>query len=65
MSDIILSKYQKDIIEGFKNTKNNMLINALAGTGKTYILTELSNLISTYSVFVAFNKSIQEELGFI
>ena len=62
MSDIVLSKYQKDIIDGFKNTKGNMLINALAGTGKTYILTELSKLISTYSVFVAFNKSIQEEL---
>lgn len=62
MSEIMLSEYQKNIINGFKTTKGNMLINALAGTGKTYILTELSKLVSTYSVFVAFNKSIQEEL---
>lgn len=62
MSTIKLSQYQQKIIDGFKKTKGNMLINALAGSGKTFILTELSNLISTYSVFVAFNKSIQEEL---
>ena len=30
--------------------------------GKTFILVELSKLVNTYSVFVAFNKSIQEEL---
>lgn len=62
MASINLSEYQKKILDGFKKTKGNMLINALAGSGKTYILTELSKLISTYSVFVAFNKSIQEEL---
>ena len=62
MSDLILSKYQQAILDGFKKTKGNMLINALAGSGKTFLLVELSKLISTYSVFVAFNKSIQEEL---
>ena len=62
MSDLILSKYQQAILDGFKTTNGNMLINALAGSGKTFLLVELSKLISTYSVFVAFNKSIQEEL---
>ena len=57
-----LSKYQEDIVNAFKNTKDNLFINAYAGSGKTFMLLELSKYINTYSVFIAFNKSIQEEL---
>ena len=57
-----LSKYQDDIVNAFKNTKDNLFINAFAGSGKTFMLLELSKYITTYSVFIAFNKSIQEEL---
>ena len=62
MSKIQLSQYQTDIIDAFKKTHDNMFISALAGCGKTFILTELSQYVDTYSVFIAFNKSIQEEL---
>ena len=62
MADVQLSTYQKNIIDTFKSTKDNLFIEALAGCGKTFILVELSKLVNTYSVFVAFNKSIQEEL---
>lgn len=62
MSELTLSKYQKDIIDTFKKTKDNLFIEALAGSGKTFILVELSKYVDTYSVFIAFNKSIQEEL---
>ena len=57
-----LSKYQEDIVQAFKTTKDNLFINAFAGSGKTFMLLELSKHISTYSAFIAFNKSIQEEL---
>lgn len=57
-----LSKYQDAIVNAFKNTKDNLFINAYAGSGKTFMLLELSKYITTYSVFIAFNKSIQEEL---
>lgn len=57
-----LSKYQENIVDAFKNTKDNLFINAFAGCGKTYMLLELSKYINTYSVFIAFNKSIQEEI---
>lgn len=62
MADVQLSTYQKNIIDTFKSTKDNLFIEALAGCGKTFILVELSKLVNSYSVFVAFNKSIQEEL---
>ena len=57
-----LSTYQKNIIDTFKNTTDNIFIDALAGSAKTYMLIEISKLIDDYSVFMAFNKSIQLEL---
>ena len=60
--DYKLSKYQEDIIKAFKETKDNLFISARAGTGKTFLLLELSKHIDTYSVFLAFNKAIQQEI---
>ena len=61
-STVVFSEYQQNIIDAFKNTSDNLFIEALAGTGKTFILVELSKNVSQYSVFIAFNKFIQEEL---
>ena len=58
-----LSKYQQDIIDAFNNTDDNLFISARAGSGKTTLLLELSKHINTYSVFLAFNKSIQQEIS--
>lgn len=57
-----LSTYQQKIIDDFNNTSNNMFISALAGSGKTFTLVELTKYTHDYSVFLAFNKSIQQEL---
>ena len=57
-----LSKYQEAIIDAYRNTKDNLFISARAGTGKTFLLTEIAKYIDTYSVFLAFNKSIQLEI---
>lgn len=60
-----LSTYQQEIIDAFDNTNDNLFISALAGTGKTFMLVELSKRITNKSkraVFIAFNKSIAEEL---
>lgn len=57
-----LSTYQQNIIDAFLNTDDNLFISALAGAGKTFILTQISKHINTYSVFLAFNKTIQLDL---
>ena len=58
-----LSKYQERILEYFmSNPTGNMLIEALAGTGKTSTILELTKHTTTSDVYVAFNKSIQEEM---
>lgn len=59
------SKYQIDIFDTFVITNFNILINAAPGSGKTYTLLKLMNLVGKYkkTVFLAFNKSIQEELS--
>jgi superfamily I DNA/RNA helicase len=57
-----LSTYQEDIIDAFKYSSENLYIRALAGCGKTFMLLELAKLIEDYSVFLAFNKSIQLEI---
>lgn len=57
-----LSKYQQKIINYFtENPTSNMLIEALAGSGKTYTLLELLKDTKTSDVYLAFNNSIAKE----
>lgn len=68
--DILLTPYKTK--DGYKYCftmplgtlilRRNDKIFITGNSGKTFILVELSKLINTYSVFLAFNKSIQEEL---
>lgn len=62
MGEFKLSKYQQAIVDEYKNGTENLFINAYAGCSKTTVLVELSKYTDKYSVFLAFNKSIQEEL---
>jgi len=58
------SKYQKAVYEEIKNGKSNILVNAVAGSGKTTTILNAMEFIPSNSkiLFVAFNKSIAEEL---
>lgn len=58
------SKYQEAIYKAFKLTNKNINISAVAGSGKTTTLLELLRLIPSGkdALFLAFNKSIVEEL---
>lgn len=57
-----LSSYQKEIIQYFKtNPHDNILVNALAGTGKSTLICLLTEQTSTSDIYVAFNSSIAEE----
>lgn len=60
------SVYQQRIIEWLIVGEGNALVSAKAGSGKTSTLCMLSDLIpteGTRAAFLAFNKSIQEELA--
>jgi superfamily I DNA/RNA helicase len=59
------SKFQKDIFETFQKTKENLVISAVAGSGKTTTILELLKFIPAgkKTIFLAFNKSIAEELA--
>lgn len=62
MAEFELSQYQKDIIDFFENHPGeNMLIEALAGTAKTYTITQLTKNSTTSDVYLAFNNAIAEE----
>lgn len=57
-----LSRYQKDIVNYFnENPQGNIMVNALAGTGKSFIICELTKNTKTSDVYVAFNSSIADE----
>lgn len=58
------SKYQRAIYAAFQHTKRNLNISAVAGSGKTTTLLELLRFVPTNKqcLFLAFNKSIVEEL---
>lgn len=57
-----LSNYQKEIIQYFKaNPHENILVKALAGTGKSTLICLLTEETSTSDIYVAFNSSIAEE----
>lgn len=57
-----LSKYQEKILKYFKeNPHSNMMISALAGSGKSTMACLLSENTTTSDIYVAFNNSIAEE----
>lgn len=58
------SKYQLDIFNFIKDSSDNLIVEALAGSGKTSTAVESLKYISPNdkSIFVAFNKKIAEEL---
>lgn len=60
----IPSKYQSDIFDAIKNTNKNIVVSATAGSGKSTTLVQALNYIPKYkaTLFLAFNKSIVEEL---
>jgi len=58
------SKYQSDIFNFIKNNSENLIVEALAGSGKTSTAVEALKYVSPgeKSIFVAFNKKIADEL---
>lgn len=59
-----VTKYHKAIFDCVENGTGNILISAVAGSGKTSTLIELLSYIKPYEevLFAAFNKHIVEEL---
>lgn len=56
------SKYQKDIFKFVKSGKGNAIVQAVAGSGKTTTIVEALKHVKGSHIFLAFNKSIAEEL---
>jgi DNA helicase-2/ATP-dependent DNA helicase PcrA len=56
------SDKQQKIFDVWNNTDKNILINAVAGSGKTTTLIELLKFCKYKTLFLAFNKSVQEEI---
>ena len=62
MGNIVLSKYQQDILDYYNShPHDNIFINALAGSGKTFTLLTLLENTTTSDIYVAFNNSIAKE----
>ena len=59
------SKYQKAVFEAVRETNDSLLIEAVAGSGKTTTIVEAINHVPQNKsvAFLAFNKSIAQELG--
>ena len=56
------STYQQDILDFFlNNPQSNMLVNALAGSGKSTTACMLSEHSKTSDLYIAFNTSVVEE----
>ena len=65
LDKIVFSKYQKDIFSIVKNTDKNILVQAVAGSGKSFTLVEIVKLLdhSKKNIFLAFNRDIVKELA--
>jgi superfamily I DNA/RNA helicase len=68
--DFTPSTYQEAILDALLNSEDHLLVEALAGSGKTSTLVWLLQEIATRNltagkriIYLAFNKSIQEELS--
>jgi superfamily I DNA/RNA helicase len=59
---MIPSKRQETVYNEWQTTNNNILINAVAGSGKSSTLLEILKLCDARTLFLSFNKSIQEEI---
>lgn len=57
------SKYQKDLFAEIETQTGHLMVNATAGSGKTFSLLECMKRTKGNSIFVAFNKSIATELA--
>lgn len=62
-TQIIPSSRQTVIYDTFQETDYNLLIQAVAGSGKTTVLLGLLGYAQYRTLFLAFNKSIQEEIS--
>lgn len=56
------SEKQQRIFDTWQNTDNNILIAAVAGSGKTTTLLELLKYCRYRTLFLAFNKSVKDEI---
>jgi DNA helicase II / ATP-dependent DNA helicase PcrA len=56
------SPRQQKIYDTWKNKDCNIVVEAVAGSGKTTVLLELLGLCDADTLFLAFNKSIQQEI---
>jgi DNA helicase-2/ATP-dependent DNA helicase PcrA len=57
------SNYQNDLFAKVEEQTGNVMVNAVAGSGKTFSLLECMRRSKGDSIFVAFNKSIATELA--
>ena len=62
---MIYSKYQEDIFRFMASNNENLIVNAVAGSGKTSTILEAMNRLpqDQRCLFVAFNKHIADELA--
>lgn len=60
-----LDEYKQAIVDEYKKTNRNIFVSATAGSGKTFTLCKLAEITPPIksSIFLAFNKSIADELG--
>lgn len=59
--DFTPSKYQQKILDCFINTNENILVNALAGSGKSSTICLLTEHLDKSSIYIAFNASVVDE----
>lgn len=57
-----LTPEQHAIIEALTTTENNLIVEALAGSGKTSTIVAMTQALTVPSLAIAFNKRIAEEL---
>jgi DNA helicase-2/ATP-dependent DNA helicase PcrA len=61
--NIKFSSYQKDLFAEIETMTGHLMVNAVAGSGKTFSLLECMKRTKGNSIFVAFNKAIATELA--
>jgi superfamily I DNA/RNA helicase len=62
VSDFIASEFQQAIFSASSETSDNLLIEAVAGSGKTTTILRCADLVSGPVLFLAFNKSIAQDI---